>query len=285
MTTLVALPAPILCSIFDATNSLTTAVSLARCDKLLHKTWTTHLSTLDLVAAFDADPRWCEIRYKFFAVTIARTELEAGGSKSSHHSRPGGWGQHRIANPDLKPYVDTDIDPLSAMKSAYRIAGVIQRTVRELVSYLTASCPSPRQKAVWDRWLPHVLMKTLHMLWLQKLVGRAPLDPQYHLATKTMAEFLLAPKWHTWGFPDMRGVLGAGTIRNKAPANQLLETCVAVCERVVRNKKALGEDLEEDEEDSEAEEDEFYDDSEYDDISEFDEDELDEDDAGNWSDE
>ncbi|KAI5843686.1 hypothetical protein BZA05DRAFT_439097 [Tricharina praecox] len=259
MTTLVALPAPILCSIFDATNSLTTAVSLARCDKLLHKTWTTHLSTLDLVAAFDADPRWCEIRYKFFAVTIARTELEAGGN--------------------------TDIDPLSAMKSAYRIAGVIQRTVRELVSYLTASCPSPRQKAVWDRWLPHVLMKTLHMLWLQKLVGRAPLDPQYHLATKTMAEFLLAPKWHTWGFPDMRGVLGAGTIRNKAPANQLLETCVAVCERVVRNKKALGEDLEEDEEDSEAEEDEFYDDSEYDDISEFDEDELDEDDAGNWSDE
>ena len=190
---------------------------------------------------------------------------------------------------------ETNIAPSAAIKSAYRTAGIVQRTVHGLVSHLSSQCPSPKQKADWDRWLPRVLTKTLYMLWLQKVVGRTPLDPQYHLATKEMAEFLLAPKWRTWGYPDMRGVLGAGTIRKKAPVGQLADTCEAVSERVDRNKKALGLELGDgDEPDSDEEDDEFYDDSEYDDISDLDEefydDELDEDemsdgDAAAWSDE
>ena len=169
------------------------------------------------------------------------------------------------------------------MQDGYRIAGVIQRTVRELVSVLSSQCPRSSPKAVWDRWLPHILMKSLYMLWVHKLVGLAPLDSRYHLATKQMAEFLLAPKWRAWGFPDMRGVMGAGTIKKKAPVTELASTCVAVSTRVERNRKAMMLDLGEEEEDSDDDPDEFFDDTENDDISDVDEDDLDGDDLAEWS--
>jgi len=83
MATLATLPSSILCRIFDATISLSSSVSLARCNRRLYETWALHLATLDFVQGYDNDPRWGEIRYKFFAVTIARTQMAVGGGKST----------------------------------------------------------------------------------------------------------------------------------------------------------------------------------------------------------
>jgi len=81
----------------------------------------------------------------------------------------------------------------------------------------------------------------------------------------------------------MRGVMGAGTIKKKAPVTELASTCVAVSTRVERNRKAMMLDLGEEEEDSDDDPDEFFDDTENDDISDVDEDDLDGDDLAEWS--
>jgi hypothetical protein len=76
------LPATIITTIFDCTNSFTTATRLSQCSKHLSNIWKSHLETLDLANTFDSDPRWRSEKYRFFAVSIVRAQLEAAGSTS-----------------------------------------------------------------------------------------------------------------------------------------------------------------------------------------------------------
>lgn len=132
----------------------------------------------------------------------------------------------------------------------------------------------------WNTWLEYLLAKSLYMLWITQLEFEAPSDPRYFVATKEMVEFLMLPRWRANGFPEMKGGYGAKEQSKTPPLEVLLRTCVGIEERVRRNKKAVGLDVEDDELDSGDEsnlEDEFYDDSELDELDEFetDEDEYD----------
>jgi hypothetical protein len=130
--------------------------------------------------------------------------------------------------------------------------------------------------AAWDRWLEHVLTKTLYMLWIASRVGGAPCDPEYWVDSKEMVGFLLQPRWREFGLPDLEGLKGVRAPLQKPPVLQIRETCRKLAERVKRNRELMGCELSGDEMeplDGSNLSDEFYDDSDLDDLSELGEDE------------
>jgi hypothetical protein len=75
------LPSEVIRSIYDATNNLATAISLARCSKNLYGIWTAHFSALSLQEAFGHDERWISMRFMDSARVLATIQFEkADGS-------------------------------------------------------------------------------------------------------------------------------------------------------------------------------------------------------------
>ncbi|KAF8539285.1 hypothetical protein BDD12DRAFT_838980 [Trichophaea hybrida] len=248
------LPAQVLYNIFDATNSLSSATALAKCSRFLNTAWKKHLKTLDLTKTFNEDPRWRGPKYQFFAVCIARGRLALAG----------------VPRPT----------PQDALMNAYELAGIINSTAKALHAELAPQCPDMKNVEIWNTWLEYVLAKSLYMLWIIKMEFEAPSDPRYFVATKEMVEFLMLPWWRKYGYPELKGVRGAKEHCETPPLDVLLRTCLGVDERVKRNKKVVGVDVEDDELDSDDEpnlEDEFYDDSELDELDELDEFDTDDD--------
>jgi hypothetical protein len=111
------------------------------------------------------------------------------------------------------------------MKSAYRIAGIINRTTSELFKELKDLNTDER----WTRWLEYVLRKSLHLLWGKLLVGTTPgLDRKRF---GSICAYLLQPRWQEFGFPSMQGFLGAKAPTKSAPVNKLLDLCCSIRKR------------------------------------------------------
>ncbi|KAA8894551.1 hypothetical protein FN846DRAFT_406507 [Sphaerosporella brunnea] len=241
------LPAPIICTIFDSTNSLTAATSLSQCSRFLSQTWKSHLASLDLSRTFDSDPRWRSEKYRFFAVSIVRARLEATG----------------------EPFPTTN----DTIKAGYKTAGIINRTAREISAALPAAT-----SAVETKWREYVLVKTLYMLWIASITGGGPCDPEYWVDTPEMVAFLLQPRWREFGYPNLAGLKNVVVAIEKAPSAQIGEICAKIEERVKRNRELVGADIAEieGEEGGGVDEnlpDDYYDDSDLDDLSELEEDE------------
>jgi hypothetical protein len=133
----------------------------------------------------------------------------------------------------------------------------------------------PRGDEAWVRWHEYVVAKTLYMLWLAHIAGGAPCDPEYWVDSADMVGYLLQARWQELGFPDLAGLKEVRMPAEKAPTEQIEETCRRLAERVKRNREIMGVDLSDFEEDEESMQlpDEFYDDSDLDDLSELGEDE------------
>jgi hypothetical protein len=133
----------------------------------------------------------------------------------------------------------------------------------------------PLGDEAWVRWHEYVVAKTLYMLWLAHIAGGAPCDPEYWVDSADMVGYLLQARWQELGFPDLAGLKEVRTPAEKAPTEQIEETCRRLAERVKRNREIMGVDLSDFEEDEESMQlpDEFYDDSDLDDLSELGEDE------------
>jgi hypothetical protein len=111
------------------------------------------------------------------------------------------------------------------MKSAYRIAGIINRTASELYKELKDLHTDAR----WTRWLQYVLLKSLHLLWGKSLVGATPgLDRKRF---GSFCAYLLQPRWQEFGFPSMQGFLGARAPAKEPPVKKLLDLCCSIRRR------------------------------------------------------
>jgi hypothetical protein len=173
------------------------------------------------------------------------------------------------------------------MQAAYKTAGIINRVVAEIIKILNEQ----------DPWLEYVLAKTLYQLWIAKLGDREmESNPEFWVDSKEMVAFMVQPRFHQLGFPDLTRLKNVraptkkkkkkGSSKKKAPpkkppTQQILEMCAKVKTRVERNRDAMEGSIPEEELDLDDEPtwpDDFYDDSDLDDvldIDDFDDDEFD----------
>jgi hypothetical protein len=170
------------------------------------------------------------------------------------------------------------------MQAAYKTAGIINRVVAEIIKILKEH----------DPWLEYVLAKTLYQLWLAKLNDRdMKSNTEFWVDSKEMVAFMVQPRWHQFGFPDLAGLKNVrapakkkkGPSKKKAPpkkppTQQILAMCAKVKARVERNRNAMGGHISEEElgpDDEPNLPDDFYDDSDLDDIPNIDDDDFDDD--------
>lgn len=156
-----------------------------------------------------------------------------------------------------------------AIKAGYKIAGIVNATVQLLLGELRGHVPekSDKERAAWSQWLEYLLAKSLYMLWISKLTGGSPCDPEYWIDAEEMVAFLLQPRWALAGYPGLMGVKGVTEVCERAPVELIARTCVLLDERVHRNRKMMGAEWTDDEDDEEEKLPlDFYDDTDLDDM-------------------